>query len=254
MTLQHTGVDLTDAADLGPDPYPAWFDHVRAALEPLRRMHRHTLRGVENLPAAGPAVVVLNHSLATYDLFLFGLAAYDATGRVPVALGDDLLFAVPGLDRLVWSLGIRPASHVHGHDLLRQGRLVGIAPGGMREALRPSTERYAVRWGKRLGFARLAVRAGVPVIPVACRAADDLYTVYDNPLTALAYRELRVPLPLVRGWGPTMLPRPVQLTHHVGAPILPASVPPTTPAAVDAEVRRVHTATTEAMTALLALP
>jgi 1-acyl-sn-glycerol-3-phosphate acyltransferase len=74
-------------------------------------------------------------------------------------------------------------------------------------------------WDRRKGFARLAVAANAPVVPVACPAADDLYTVYENRLTKLVYKQLRFPIPAVRGFGPTLLPRPVELVHHVGQPI-----------------------------------
>ncbi len=219
------------------EPLPATARVGEAALAPLRWWNRHRLEGAEHVPRVGPAIGCLNHSLATYDLFLFGLALHAQTGRMTCALGDDNLFRIPGLASVVHASGIRPASHAHGKALLAEGRVVFIAPGGTREALRPSSERYRIRWDRRTGFARLAVETGVPVLLAACPAADDLYTVYANPLTAQAYKAFRWPVPIVRGFGPTLLPRPVPLVHRIAPPMQP---PPLEPDRLETQVRDFH--------------
>lgn len=204
-----------------PEPMPAVARGARRVLAPLARWHHHDLQGDEHVPRSGPILGCLNHSLATYDAFLFAMALHAQTGRMPVGLGDDNLFRIPGLATIVHASGIRPASHAHAEALLREGRAVFLAPGGTREALRPSSERYHIRWDRRSGFARLSVRTGVPVLLVACPAADDLYTVYDNALTAMAYKVLRFPVPIARGWGPTILPNHVRLVHRTAPPMVP---------------------------------
>ncbi len=228
-----------------PAGYVAAF---RALLEPLRRYHRHRVEGMDHIPRAGGLMLVVNHSLATYDGFLFGLAVHEATGRLPTALGDDLLFKLPGLGSVVRRAGIWPASPANGRALLRRGEMVVVAPGGMREALRPSSERYGVRWERRRGFARLALEAQVPIVVAGCRAADDMFTVYESRLTKAAYRAWKVPLPVVRGLGPTPLPRPVELVHRVAPPILP---PAFDPAEADAQVEALHRRASETMRRLL---
>ena len=45
-------------------------------------------------------------------------------------------------------------------QLLRAGKLVAVAPGGVREALF-STSNYELLWGRRCGFARSAIAAKV---------------------------------------------------------------------------------------------
>lgn len=209
----------------------------RRILDPLRRYHRYELFGSENIPTDGPAIIAASHSLATYDGLLMCLTIWEETGRLPVALGDNLLFKIPGLRELVAVLGIYPASPANGEHLLRDGHLLSLAPGGMREALRPSSERYRVRWDKRRGFVRLSIRTGAPIILAACPAADDLYTVYESPLTKMGYRSLKVPLPLARGVGPTILPRPVHLVHVLHEPIAP---PPFQPERFSEQVEEHH--------------
>ena len=182
----------------------------------LARYHRHEVHGLENVPRTGPVLVAVNHSLATYDGLLLGMRVISDVGRIPTGLGDDRLFQTPALRRLVRSVGIVPAGHSTAEELLGRGHLVFVAPGGMREALRPSDERYQVRWERRRGFVRLALRTGTPIVLAACPAADRMYRVYENTWTKLMYRHFHLPLPVVRGYGPTLLPRPVKLVHHVG--------------------------------------
>ena len=214
----------------------------------LRRYHAHDVLGLENIPKEGPAMLAVHHSLATYDAFLFGSALIRETGRTITALGDDKLFAFPGVRRLASSSGILPASPKNGRTLLGEGHLLAVAPGGMREALRPSTERKHVLWDKRKGFVRLAIQTGAPIIPVACPSADFMYTVYENRLTKLAYKKLKFPVPVARGIGLTLVPRPVRLTTYVGAPIVIPAGATDDQATIDA----VHAQVTASIEALLA--
>ncbi len=117
-----------------------------------------------------------------------------------------------------------------GRALLDEGELLLVAPGGMREALRPSSERYMVRWRRRKGFVRLALEARAPIVLAACPHADDLFTVYPSQVTAQAYQRYRFPLPVLRGLGVTLMPRPVKLVHVLSEPLYPpeyeGDVPP----------------------------
>ena len=205
---------------------PRTIRRARPLIRALRRYHRHQVVGLHRVPRTGPLLMALNHSLATYDGMLLGAALIEECGRVPSGLGDDMIFRTPGLRRGASALGVVPASHENGERLLGAGRLVFVAPGGMREALRPGDERYTVRWDRRKGFVRLALRTGAPIQLAACPNADRLYHVYDNDLTKVVYRALRAPLPLVRGWGPTLLPRPVQLVHLLSEPLHPEPADP----------------------------
>jgi 1-acyl-sn-glycerol-3-phosphate acyltransferase len=221
---------------------------LRPVLGVLKRYHAHEVIGLENIPKEGRALLAVHHSLATYDAFLFGQALLRQTDRTITGLGDDKLFAFPGVRRMATSAGILPASPENGRALLNEGHLLAVAPGGMREALRPSTERKHVLWDKRKGFVRLAIQTGAPIVPVACPSADFMYTVYENRLTKLAYKKLKFPVPVARGMGLTLVPRPVRLTTYVGEPIaIPAG------ANDDQEtIDAIHGQVTEAIEALLA--
>jgi 1-acyl-sn-glycerol-3-phosphate acyltransferase len=218
-------------------------------LDPLARYHHHRVEGMEHVPRSGPALCVLHHSFATYDAFLVGLRVMEDVGRFPYGLGDNQLFRFPPIRPLLDDLHIRPAEPGAALALLRQGELVFVAPGGMREALRPYSRRYEPDWHDRKGFVRLALRAQVPVVLFACPAADRIYTVYDLPLTERFYQRFHLPLALVRGVGPTLVPRPVRLTHHISEPIPPPPDDADDPEAVD----RFHAVLVARMRELLTL-
>lgn len=44
-------------------------------------------------------------------------------------------------------------------DLLKQGNLLCISPGGVREALFSDSDKYDLLWSDRLGFAKVAIQA-----------------------------------------------------------------------------------------------
>lgn len=216
-------------------------------LDPVVRYHDYQVVGIEHVPVTGPALVVLHHSLATYDNLLLALSIWNRTGRVPSGLGHDRLFEVPWI-RDVFASFARPASPDAGRELLDEGHLVMVAPGGMREALRPSSERYQVRWESRLGFVRLALETQVPMVMAACPKADELFDIEAHPLTEWVYDNFRWPLPLLRGRRGWPVPRKVALRHHVAAPIRP---PALDPLRRDAQIEALHEEATAVMTELL---
>lgn len=221
------------------------FECVEPLLAGLAAYHRHRVHGLEHVPKKGAALIVFNHSLATYDSLLLGYAVYQATGRFVRGLGDRLMFKLPGVRQLATELGIVEGARSNARALLRQGELVMVSPGGMREALRPSSEAFQVDWNGRMGYARLAAEMRVPVILAACPMADRILDVYPSGLTRWAYERFRIPLPLARGIGPTLLPRPVELVHTLSRP----QRPPRTK--TDAAIERWHRRLLRRMEAML---
>jgi 1-acyl-sn-glycerol-3-phosphate acyltransferase len=186
----------------------------------IRTYHQHSARGLETLPEGG-MILAANHSLASYDIALLMAAIYEQTNRIPRALIDRLFFKVPGLGPLMEALGSREGTQENAVSMLKNGEIIVVAPGGMREALRPSREKYKIIWGRRKGFVRLAVESGVPIVLAACPAADDIYDVAPSHVTAWAYKTLKVPLFFARGLGYSPIPKPTKLTHLVSEPLYP---------------------------------
>ena len=213
-----------DAALAPPDP--ASFKAGLRLLRPMMLYHRYKVVGLEHIPRTGGCLLVVSHSLATYDGFFIGAAIFDATGRMCRGLGDDRIFQTPWIGEKARAVGITPASPGAGLRLLEAGELVGVAPGGMWESVRPRTERYGVRWGDRRGFCRLALQAQVPILLAGCPAANRIFDVYPSRLTDGVYQRFHLPLPIARGVGLSMWPRPTRLIHYLAPLIQPPPLDP----------------------------
>ena len=187
----------------------------------LRLYHRHEVHGLDNIPKTGPVIIACSHSLATYDITLLMTAVYQKLRRFPRALIDRAFYKFPGLGELMEKLGCIVGSPENAQSLLSNGEIVYLAPGGMEESLRPSSDRYRVMWTKRKGFAKLAIESGAPVILAACPKADDIFTVYDNGVTGWIYKNFKLPFFIARGIGPTVMPKPVKLDHYLSKAFYP---------------------------------
>ncbi|MEE2961272.1 MAG: lysophospholipid acyltransferase family protein [Myxococcota bacterium] len=193
--------------------------HVTARL--LREYHQHSVSGLETFPIQGPTLLVFNHSFASYDMMLLAATVYEYCQRIMRPLGDRMIFKTPGFSSIATRLGAVEGSMENALPLLKSGALVAVAPGGMREALRPSSKKYQLCWEHRTGFARLSMVSGAKIVLAACPKADDLYTLYENWLTKTVYKNFRTPLPVSRGFGPSFVPRPIKLTHYLSPPFTP---------------------------------
>jgi 1-acyl-sn-glycerol-3-phosphate acyltransferase len=131
---------------------------------------RADVRGLENIPADGPVLLVGNHSGGTMiaDTFVFGQAFLDhfGTTRPFFQLAHDLLFQVPGLRALVQRYGTVPASPANMAQALDRDAALLVYPGGDEETFRPTWESDQVDFAERTGFVRLALEHGIPVVPV----------------------------------------------------------------------------------------
>lgn len=165
----------------------------------LRILGRPRIEGLEHLPEEGPALLASNH-LAVMDSFFLPLMVprritflakqeyftgtgikgafnrwfYTAVGQVPIDRTD----ADAAMDAL--NAGAR---------VLEEGKLLGLYPEGTRS---PDGRLYK---GKT-GAARVALRTGVPIIPVAM----------------VGTREFNPP--------GTILPRPTRVVVRIGEPMV----------------------------------
>ncbi|PRP93231.1 hypothetical protein ENSA5_44080 [Enhygromyxa salina] len=215
----------------------------------LRAYHSYEVVGLSSFPRSGPALVASTHSLATYENFMLGSTALDVLGRRPIILADDLAFKLPPVGDALRDIGIWPGKRDKAVEILRRGGLLGLGPGGMREALRGTSRKYSFDWEGRYGFVWVAMQTGAPIILAACPAADDIFDVAELELTEKFYARYHLPLPVFRGLGPTLIPRPVKLWHVFDEPIL-SDVPPDEVS--EAHVLEHHAYLVERMHALMA--
>lgn len=215
------------------------IDTASSIVDWLEAYHRHVVVGMENIPEKGRCLLAVNHSLATYDIILLNNRIYKETGRVSRSLMDRWFFKFKFIGDLMKDMGGAEGSQGAAKNLLAEGEIVCVAPGGMRESIRSSEERYQIIWDKRRGFAKLAFDTQSPVVLAACPKADDIFKIYKTKLTMAFYKNFKLPMVPFRGIGPFPLPRPVQLVHYLSEPLLPPK-PSADEAARNRQIDRFH--------------
>jgi 1-acyl-sn-glycerol-3-phosphate acyltransferase len=124
------------------------------------------------------------------------------------------------------------ASHEHARQALEADAAVLVYPGGDWEVHRSTLERNKVDFGGRSGFVRLALDAGVPIVPVVSVGGQEtalFLTRGDRIARALGLdRALRLkvlPISIALPWGLNVgdflshFPLPAKLTVEVLPPI-----------------------------------
>jgi 1-acyl-sn-glycerol-3-phosphate acyltransferase len=165
-----------------------------AALALYRNWFRVQLRGIANVPAAGRALIVANHSgVLPFDAIMLqaGIYAEHPEHRNLRLLGADLVYTLPLLASLARRSGHTRADPGQAHELLQADELVGVFPEGFKGIGKPFSERYQLQRFGRGGFARTAVQAGAPIIPCAIVGAEEIYPMLGNAEPVA--RALRLP-------------------------------------------------------------
>jgi 1-acyl-sn-glycerol-3-phosphate acyltransferase len=220
--------------EFGFDPELNAAVFMPAALALYRQWFRVRMRGLEHVPAGGPALVVANHSgVLPLDAIMLqaGLFADHPAHRNLRLLGADLVYALPGLADLARRSGHTRADPECARQLLAAGELVGVFPEGFKGIGKPFAERYRLQRFGRGGFARTAITAGVPIIPCAIVGAEEIYPMLGN--AERAARRLGLPYfpltPLFPWLGPLgAIPLPSNWIIEFSAPV-PAGDGTTTP-------------------------
>ncbi len=197
---------------------------LMAALRPIaQKWFRVEVRGAENIPATGGALVVSNHSgTVPVDGLMTLVAIHDETGRFLRPLGADLVFKMPFVSTLARRSGATLACGEDAERMLAGGELVGVWPEGFKGIGKPFSERYKLQRFGRGGFVSAALRTGVPIVPLSVVGAEEIYPMVGN-LPSLA-RLLGVPyipitpfFPLLGPLG--LVPLPSKWLLEFGEPI-----------------------------------
>ncbi len=218
-----------DAADFR-QPSAMELLAVDALLSPWRALTDPRFDGWEHLPADGRYLLVGNHTtLGLFDIPFLVRDIQRHTGVSVRGLGDRQHYRVPVWRDLLTRLGVVDGTRENARQLLIEGQAVLVFPGGGREVARRRGDYYPLAWRERIGFARLAMEFGYPVVPFSMIGVDDMWDVIvdaDHPLYAPARavaKRLDVSpdllWPVVRGIGPTSLPRPQRIYARIAAPI-----------------------------------
>ena len=209
---------LGSPADVELDVYGG-DARLQAALQPLAdflytRWFRVSVEGAEHVPRGG-SLLVANHAGA---LPIDGPVLHQVLRRNRPELADsrwlveDQVFYAPVLGTLLNRLGAVRASPENATRLLEEGRPVCVFPEGIQGIGKPFQERYRLKRFGRGGFVKLALRTGVPILPVAIVGGEE-----SLPLLAkLPGSFLGVPYLPVMPLGP--IPLPAQWSVRIGPP------------------------------------
>jgi 1-acyl-sn-glycerol-3-phosphate acyltransferase len=204
-----------------------------AAMRPLyHRWFRVEVRGIENIPSEGGALIVGNHSgTVALDAVMTQVAVLDEhpAHRSLRMLGADLVFSLPGVSEIARKSGATLACTEDAERLLRGGNLVGVWPEGFKGIGKPFSERYKLQRFGRGGFVSTALRAGVPIIPCSIVGAEEIYPMIGNAKTLA--RLLGFPYfpvtPTFPWLGPLgAIPLPTKWAIQFGEPIPTDGYPP----------------------------
>ena len=211
--------------DFGFDP--ELTDQVLLALmRPLYdKYFRVEVRGLQNVPSEGGALVVANHSgTIPLDSVMTQIALRDRhpARRHLRMLGADLVFKTPFVGELARKTGTTLACNADAERLLTRGELVGVWPEGFKGIGKPFAERYKLQRFGRGGFVSAALRSQVPIVPCSIVGAEEIYPIIGNMKTlarllGLPYLPVTPTFPLLGPLG--MIPLPSKWIIEFGEPI-----------------------------------
>lgn len=138
--------------------------------------------GWEQIPQQDPILFVGSHNggLASPDLPMF---MYDWFRRFGY---DRPIYGL--MHRKVWQfnsevarlaeqMGALPAEPWSALAALQSGASVLVYPGGAQDVFRPYHDRYRINLAGRKGFIKLALRQGVPIVPLISQGAHETFVV-----------------------------------------------------------------------------
>jgi 1-acyl-sn-glycerol-3-phosphate acyltransferase len=202
-------------------------------LRPLyKSWFRVEVRGIENIPSVGGALIVANHSgTIALDSLMTQVAVHDEhpEHRYLRMLGADLVFRTPVVGAVARKSGATLAANPDAERLLASGELAGVWPEGFKGVGKPFSERYKLQRFGRGGFVAAALRTRVPIVPCSIVGAEEIYPILGNlktvaRLIGAPYIPVTPTFPLLGPLG--LIPLPSKWIIEFGAPVETAALGP----------------------------
>ena len=212
---------------------PEFMRKLVPKMDTFSRYFDAEVRGMERVPQS-PVLLIGNHSggLITPDTSAVYSAWYRTRGFDDPLMGlaFDAIFGVPGWRNLMRKIGQMPASMDNAETALNDGNSVLLYPGGSYEVFRPWKDRNRIVFNERKGFIRLALKAGVPVVPVVGHGGHETTFVltrgerFAKLLSAQTVRMDGAPILFQVPWGVSVpalpgIPLPAKITVQVCEPL-----------------------------------
>ncbi|MGB3789807.1 MAG: lysophospholipid acyltransferase family protein [Phormidesmis sp.] len=239
------------AAARSPKPLDGWSlkDRDPAVLRqmmPLMRwFYDHYFRvvtdGWEQVPTDETVMFVGSHnggfSAPDLQMMLYDWCRRFGTERSLYGLMSPKVWeAFPSVARTAAQMGAVRAHPKMAIAALNQGANIVVYPGGIQDVFRPYSQRHKVYFHNRKGFVKLAIKKGVPIMPmVSCGAHSTFVVLADIYPQVRALHEQGMPwflgidpeaFPIYLGlpWGIAFgplphIPLPVQIHTRICPPI-----------------------------------
>jgi 1-acyl-sn-glycerol-3-phosphate acyltransferase len=176
-------------------------ERVFELMQPLldfyyRYWFRVEVEGVDNVPATGGALLTSNHSGALppdAPMIMQAIRHEHPSPRPVYMLAEHWFKGYPGVSMLTNKIGVVAAHPANAQRLLAdESRLALVFPEGQKATRKLYWQRYRLRRFGRGGFVRTALRAGVPIVPIAVVGAEDAMPIFAHVpllqrLTGLIY-------------------------------------------------------------------
>ena len=229
---------------------------VVSLMEPIlnfyyRYWFRVETEGIENVPAEDGALLVANHSGALppdAPMIMQAIRNEHSSPRPLYMLGENWFRGYPGVSMIVNKMGLVPAHRANAQRLLRdEGRLAVVFPEGQKGSRKLYWQRYKLRRFGRGGFVRTAIRARVPIVPIAVVGAEEAMPIFAHlklfeKLSGLIYFPLTPSFPHF-GLAAPLLYMPSKFKIRFMEPIDMSEYPPETvddPAEIQAISERIR--------------
>lgn len=173
-------------------------------LDIITRYLRVKCEGIENVPKAGPYIVIANHSgYMGFDALMIGHQIHQAKKTVPRIIAHKLWFLHPDISVHIKKLGLIPATLENGFKILNEEQPLILFPEGEEGNFKPTRLRYRLRRFRR-GFVRLALRTGAPIVPSFVIGAEETHITLSQIRWAKELLGVLIPIPL------NVIPLPVK--------------------------------------------
>lgn len=205
-------------------------DTLLEGIGPLMDLYRPYVDGLENLPRDGRFLLVGNHTQAGGEVLLIPYFVRQEIAAWVRPLAERMMGNLPApVGDVVAGYGAVVGSPETARELMRHDETILVFPGGGREIAKFKGEENTLRWQGRAGFARVSVENTYPIVPVALVGGDDVYRSLISRTSRLGQLSLAaaeklsgkrdMAPPLMRGIGPTMIPRPQRMYLRFATPI-----------------------------------
>lgn len=197
---------------------------------PLIDLWRPFVDGLEHLPRDGRFLLVGNHTQSGTEGFLIPYVVRREIGTLVRPLTDRRFATMPGpAADLLAACGATVGSPESAGELMRHDQTILVFPGGGREIAKFKGEENTLRWQDRAGFARISAEHDYPIVPAGLIGGDEVYrslTSRDGLFGRFSQRIAKalgapgdMAMPLLRGIGPTLIPRPQRMYLRFAEPI-----------------------------------